>query len=85
MTINMKITDKTKRTLDVKGLNCPMPLLKAKMALNEMAAGEILQVFATDSGSVRDFSVFSQQSGHQLLESTENDGVYSYVLRKKVE
>ena len=82
-TSNMIDSDKTKRILDVKGLKCPMPLLKAKMALNEMAAGETLEVFATDSGSIRDFAVFSQQSGHQLLESAENNGIYSYLLQKK--
>ncbi len=71
------------RILDVKGLNCPMPLLKAKKALNEMGAQEVLRVLATDPGSVRDFEVFSRQSGHALLESGENDGVYFYVLQKK--
>jgi len=72
-----------KRILDVKGMKCPMPLLKAKMALNEMSAGELLEVFATDSGSVRDFAVFSRQSGHKLLESAEDNGIYSYLLQKK--
>lgn len=71
------------RELDVKGLDCPMPLLKAKKALNEMAAAQCLRVFATDPGSVRDFEVFARQSGHQLLESTEVDGIYSYLLQKK--
>ncbi|MDG2277821.1 MAG: sulfurtransferase TusA family protein [Pseudomonadales bacterium] len=71
------------RILDVKGLNCPMPLLKAKKALNEMVAQEVLRVLATDPGSVRDFEVFSRQSGHALLESGEDDGVYFYVLQKK--
>ncbi|NKC01115.1 MAG: hypothetical protein GKR90_21830 [Pseudomonadales bacterium] len=71
------------RILDVKGLNCPMPLLKAKKALNEMAALEVLRVLATDPGSVRDFEVFSRQSGHPLLDSGEDDGVYFYVLQKK--
>lgn len=70
------------RVLDVKGLNCPMPLLKAKKALNEMAVDEVLRVLATDPGSVRDFEVFSRQSGHPLLESGEEEGVYFYVLRK---
>ena len=71
------------RILDVKGLNCPMPLLKAKKALNEMAALEQLQVLATDPGSVRDFEVFCQQSGHVLLSSEENNGTYTYLLQKK--
>lgn len=72
------------RILDAQGLNCPMPLLKAKKALNEMSAGQHLRVIATDPGSVRDFEVFSRQSGHALLESTEEEGKFYYVLRKKV-
>ena len=60
-----------------------MPLLKAKKALNGMAAHECIRVLATDPGSVRDFEVFAQQSGNKLLESGENDGTYYYVLQKK--
>ena len=71
------------RELDVKGLNCPMPLLKAKKTLNEMQGEELLRVFATDPGSVRDFEVFARQSGNTLLESAEQDGVYEYLLKKK--
>ena len=71
------------RVLDVKGLNCPMPLLKAKKTLNEMGPQELLRVYATDPGSVRDFQVFAQQSGNALLESAQEDGVYSYLLQKK--
>ena len=69
--------------LDVTGLKCPMPLLKAKKALNELPAGALLRVLATDPGSVRDFDVFSKQSGHELLESLQAEGRYSYLLRKK--
>ena len=68
--------------LDVRGLSCPMPLLKAKRALNGMQAGQTLQVLATDPGSVRDFEVFSAQSGHLLLEAGQADGIYAYVLKK---
>ena len=71
--------------LDVKGLSCPMPLLKAKKALNEIPPGALLRVFATDPGSVKDFRVFSEQSGHALLESSEDAGTYSYLLQKKPE
>ncbi len=59
-----------------------MPLLKAKRALNSMAAGERLRVLATDQGSVRDFQVFAEQSGHRLIRSDECDGVYIHVLEK---
>lgn len=78
------MTDSTPpRLLDVQGLNCPMPLLKAKKALNEMAPDGLLKVLATDPGSVRDFAVFSQQSGHALLESRQEGEVYIFMLRKK--
>ncbi|MCZ6617853.1 MAG: sulfurtransferase TusA family protein [Gammaproteobacteria bacterium] len=69
--------------VDAKGLQCPMPLLKAKKALNEMNPEELLRVLATDPGSVRDFEVFSRQSGHPLLESRREGDTYIYLLRKK--
>jgi tRNA 2-thiouridine synthesizing protein A len=69
--------------LDLSGLNCPMPLLKAKQALNGLAPGTKLRVIATDPGSVRDFAVFADQSGHRLLESTREDGKFLYLLQKK--
>lgn len=75
--------DAEPRLLDVKGLNCPMPLLKAKKALNELPPQALLKVLATDPGSVRDFDVFSRQSGHALLEARQEGDTYIYVLRKK--
>lgn len=69
--------------LDTCGLDCPLPLLKAKQALNRMQGDELLRVRATDPGSQRDFRVFAEQSGHQLVESTESNGVYCYVLKKR--
>lgn len=69
--------------LDVQGLNCPMPLLKAKQALNRLSAGELLRVRATDPGSVRDFEVFSQQSGNELLDAQTLDSTFVYLLRKR--
>ena len=69
--------------LDATGLDCPMPLLKAKRALNGMAVGEQLRVLATDQGSVRDFRVFAEQSGHSLLDTRETDaGVYVHLIQK---
>ena len=68
--------------VDARGLRCPMPLLKAKRALNALAPGQVLAVLATDSGSLRDFAVFCEQSGHELLLSEEQDGVYRFLLRK---
>ena len=69
--------------VDATGLACPMPLLKAKRALNAMQTGQRLRVLATDQGSVRDFRVFAEQSGHLLLVSAEVDGVYSYLMEKR--
>jgi TusA-related sulfurtransferase len=79
------MTETTAVELDLSGLDCPMPLLKAKKALNEMQPGELLRVIATDPGSVRDFEVFSRQSGHQLVESVVMDGEFRYLLRKKAQ
>ena len=68
--------------VDATGLACPMPLLKAKRALNAMRRGQRLRVLATDSGSVRDFRVFAEQSGHQLLACDEAEGIYTYLIEK---
>ncbi len=68
--------------LDASGLTCPLPLLKAKQALNKMASGLVLEVISTDPGSVRDFKVFADQSGHQLLRTDSDDGTYTYFLKK---
>ena len=69
--------------LDATGLECPMPLLRAKRALNGMVTGEQLRVLATDQGSVRDFRVFAEQSGNRLLASeTTRDGVYIHLIEK---
>lgn len=69
--------------LDTCGLECPLPLLKTKQALNAMQSGEQLCVHATDPGSQRDFRVFAEQSGNRLLESSEADGVFTYLLQKR--
>ena len=68
--------------LDASGLNCPLPLLKAKMELNRLASGAVLKVIATDAGSQRDFRTFAQLSGHTLLRETAEAGTYTYWLRK---
>lgn len=70
--------------LDACGLNCPLPLLKAKQALNRLAPGSVLEVVCTDPGSVRDFEVFTEQSGHELLRSLEEGGTYYYWLKKQL-
>lgn len=71
------------RFVDASGLSCPMPLLKAKQALNKLPPGALLRIVATDPGSERDFEAFARQSGNLLLESCAQAGSYSYLLRKK--
>jgi len=68
--------------LDARGLNCPLPILKAKKRLHELEAGQVLRVLADDPGSVRDFEAFSRQTGNELLESQELSDHYLFVLRK---
>ena len=68
--------------LDAKNLNCPLPILKAKKAINNLASGGTLQVLATDPGSVKDFEAFCRTTGHQLLESGEDDGVFNFLIKK---
>ncbi|WP_296252944.1 sulfurtransferase TusA family protein [Pseudomonas sp. UBA4194] len=68
--------------LDASGLNCPLPLLKAKLELNRLASGTVLKVIATDAGSQRDFRSFATLAGHTLLHEQVLDGVYTYWLRK---
>jgi len=70
------------RELDTRDLRCPLPLLKAKLALRDMTAGQVLRVLATDAGSVRDFQVYAQLSGQELLAFVELDAVYCYLLKK---
>ncbi len=68
--------------LDTKGLNCPLPVLKAKKAINGLTAGDTLQVLATDPGAVKDFQAFCRATGHELVESGEDAGVYSFLIKK---
>lgn len=71
------------RELDARGLNCPLPILRTKKALNEMPSGAVLRILATDPGSVRDFQAFSRQTGHALLGSSESAGEFHFLLRRK--
>ena len=68
--------------LDASGLNCPLPILRAKKALGTLSSGQILRIIATDPGSVKDFEAFAKQTGHQLLESTEEGGKFYYRIKK---
>jgi tRNA 2-thiouridine synthesizing protein A len=71
------------KELDARGLNCPLPILKAKKALAEMITGEVLRVIATDPGSVRDFKAFSKQTGNELLSHLEVSNEFEYFLKRK--
>ena len=71
------------QTLDVTGLKCPMPILRAKKALAQMQTDEVLTVLANDPGAPGDFEAFCRQTGHVLLESTENEGVFTLVVKHK--
>ncbi|MCE2722256.1 MAG: sulfurtransferase TusA family protein [Usitatibacteraceae bacterium] len=71
------------KELDVKGLNCPLPILRAKKALADMASGELLRVVATDPGSVKDFAAFCKQTGNALLSSDDNGKEFSFVISKR--
>lgn len=75
------MSDVTKE-LDTSGLNCPMPILRAKKALKDLQPGDILQVTATDPGSVKDFEAFAKQTGNELLESTTEGESFIYRLKK---
>jgi tRNA 2-thiouridine synthesizing protein A len=70
------------QVLDAKGLNCPLPILKAKKALKSMDTGTTLEVVSTDPGSVADFAAFCRTTGNELLEQNESDGVWTYLIRK---
>ena len=71
------------KELDARGLNCPLPILKTKKALAEMASGQILRVVATDPGSVRDFQAFAKQTGNELLSHTEDNKQFIFLMKRK--
>jgi tRNA 2-thiouridine synthesizing protein A len=71
------------RELDTRGLNCPLPILKAKKALSEMHSGQTLKVIATDPGSVRDFIAFAKQTGNELVEQTTAGNDFIHVMRRR--
>lgn len=69
------------QVLDVKGLNCPLPILRAKKALKDMPAGATLEVLATDPGAVKDFEAFCRTTGNELVESKTEGSVYTFVIK----
>jgi len=71
------------KEIDTSGLNCPLPILKAKKALSELESGQVLKVIATDSGSLRDFQAFAKQTGNELLEQQTLGTEFIHVLRRR--
>jgi tRNA 2-thiouridine synthesizing protein A len=71
------------REVDVKGLTCPLPILRTKKALAEMASGQILRVVATDAHAARDFQAFAKQTGNELLSTTETGAAFEFIFKRK--
>lgn len=71
------------KEVDARGLNCPLPILRTKKALADMASGEVLKVLATDPGSGRDFQAFAKQTGNELLAHQEVDKVFVFYMRRR--
>lgn len=71
------------KEIDTRGLNCPLPILRAKKALAGMASGQLLRVVATDTGSLRDFQAFAKQTGNELVEQRTEGGEFIHVLRRR--
>ncbi len=69
--------------VDARGLNCPLPILKAKKALSELTSGQLLRVLSTDPGSVRDFQAFAKQTGNELVEQQSTPEQFVHVLRRR--
>ena len=69
--------------VDARGLSCPMPIVKTAQAMKAISSGELLEVLATDPGSVKDFAAWSRTTGNELIEQSIDDGVYRFVLRRK--
>jgi TusA-related sulfurtransferase len=71
------------KEVDARGLNCPLPILRAKKALADMESGQILKVLATDPGSQRDFAAFAKQTGIDIVESTAQDKTFVFLMRRR--
>lgn len=71
------------KEIDTSGLNCPLPILKAKKALNDMSSGQVLKVIATDPGSWRDFEAFARQTGNDLLMQEKTESVFVFALKRR--
>lgn len=79
----MTIAAAVAKTVDARGLSCPLPIVKTALAIRELVSGDLVEVLATDPGSTKDFAAWSKTTGHTLVESSVDGGVYRYLLRKK--
>ncbi len=79
----MTVTTLIAKTLDARGLSCPLPIVKTALAIREMTSGQLIEVLATDPGSTKDFTAWSKTTGHELVETSVDGKVFRYVLRKK--
>jgi len=71
------------KELDARGLNCPLPILRAKKSLTDMQSGQVLRILATDPGSVKDFQAFAKQTGNELLSSSEENKEFTFFMKRK--
>ncbi|MDH4334373.1 MAG: sulfurtransferase TusA family protein [Chloroflexota bacterium] len=79
----MTVTTNVTKTVDARGLSCPLPIVKTALAIKELGSGDMIEVLATDPGSTKDFVAWSKTTGHELVESTVDGKVFRYILRKK--
>jgi tRNA 2-thiouridine synthesizing protein A len=77
------MTEAADVTVDARGLNCPMPIVKTAQAVKTLASGQVIEILATDPGAVKDFAAWSKATGNELVEQTVDGGVYRFVMRKK--
>lgn len=70
------------KELDARGLNCPLPILRTRKSLNELLAGQVLKVSATDPGAIKDMQAFTKQTGNELVSTAESGGEYIFMIRK---
>ncbi len=73
------------KELDARNLNCPLPILRCKKGLSEITGGQVLKVQATDPGSVKDFQAFCRQTGHELLQQDEENGLFTFFIKKRTD
>jgi TusA-related sulfurtransferase len=79
----MIVTTPVAKTVDARGLSCPLPIVKTALAIRELTSGQLIEVLATDPGSSKDFTAWAKTTGHELVESSVDGKVFRYVVRKK--